>query len=111
METPEHVAQCPKANNLWTTMKSILCDWGQKNRAKPDLTATLLSGIDLWRNQEESTEPITRDKELKQVFALQNKIGWDCALKGILSTKWKEIQESYLKSIVLRNQGRDSLPR
>eukprot|EP00957_Ditylum_brightwellii_P059866 4544767-Ditylum_brightwellii.AAC.1 len=85
METPEHVVQ--------------------KNRAKPGLMATLLSSIDLWQNQEESTEPITRDEELKQVFPLQNKIGWDCALEGILSTKWKEIQESYLKSIESKETG------
>eukprot|EP00957_Ditylum_brightwellii_P119446 9113121-Ditylum_brightwellii.AAC.1 len=101
METPEHVVQCCKANNLWTKAKSILIEWGQKNKAAPGLMATFLTGIDKWRNHEDDYDQQNVNTILADAVNRQSKIGWDAALKGILTQKWAEIQHDYFVSLGL----------
>eukprot|EP00957_Ditylum_brightwellii_P097915 7457379-Ditylum_brightwellii.AAC.1 len=82
METPAHIVQCTKANNLLTEIKSNLVEWGQLNTARSSLMRALLEGISGWCiDDNEATSPDV-DPLIKKAFNHPKKIDWDNAWKG-----------------------------
>ena len=106
METPEHVYQCKKADQLWSKAKQILIEWAWLNKAKPGLVPTLLSGISQWRTYDEPNPSDVKEPELVEAFNHQTGIGWDCATKGILSHKWSAIQQRYFQTLGSSQSGK-----
>eukprot|EP00957_Ditylum_brightwellii_P023001 1735973-Ditylum_brightwellii.AAC.1 len=66
----------------------------------------IVSGLDQWRGEDEPHPTAASDNDIKEDFQHQSKLGWDCALKGILTKKWAEIQHQYFLCLSLRRTGK-----
>lgn len=87
----------------------ILRSWGRKNKMAPRIMDGLITGVSHWRkgtNAKAKGLPARFGSDVAAAYQDQTGIGWACALEGRLSTRWLDIQTSYLKSIGSRASPR-----
>ena len=108
-EDSRHVLRCPHGDDAWKRLAGIVRSWGRKNKMAPKIMDGLITGVSHWRTGTKAKATSLQARfgnEVAAAYRDQTGIGWACVLEGRLSTRWLEIQTSYLKSIGSRASPR-----
>ena len=103
-ETWQHVLQCKSEhstrtrNECFGTLRKIL----SQQHTHPSLQKFFLSCLDRWLRKKNPktmvfTHPDEIEAQLQQVFASQEKIGWNAFAQGLLSEEWGKLQGHHYK--------------
>eukprot|EP00957_Ditylum_brightwellii_P137921 10515066-Ditylum_brightwellii.AAC.1 len=83
IESPEHVYKCPKADELWAKLTSIITEWASKEDIAPGITAAITTGLKQWRDEDGYRVEPCWSRQIKHAFHDQTDIGWEAAAKGM----------------------------
>ncbi len=95
VESKNHLIQCqaPSTIKQWNKALQNLDDWMQKASTDPRLHSDIIEGLRRW-NQNKA--PNTRENK-SDTACKQDTLGWDLALEGAISNKWRTQQEVHWK--------------
>jgi hypothetical protein len=108
-EDVEHVYRCPNedATAIWAESIDALLEWMLDNGSCPELARAFCDGLNSWRND---IPPLYDDPRpsfgLLEALEEQSHSGWQAALEGCLSLKWRAVQEGYLRWYRSRKSSR-----
>ena len=105
-EDKQHLFQCSKGNNKCDKLKKILLEWGERNRAAPQIISAILHGISKWRKGQMPSNPPPQPLDVARDFENQTNIGWLQALIGLTEGSWDEIQNMHLQLLEKKTTGK-----
>jgi len=95
-ESKNHLTQCqaPSAIEQWKKVLQSLDDWMQKSNTDPILCNDIFEGLTRWN---QNGAPNTRENK-SEAARKQDTLGWDLALEGAISKKWRIQQAVHWKT-------------
>ena len=93
-ETVDHLFQC-KCNTTWKRhFINKLDDYLKEIKTGNDIRKALVSGITRWLDEDLMTKENRCPTSMRQCFKLQDEIGWNLAMSGLLDENWSAFQSS-----------------
>jgi len=86
--------QATGAQEQWETTLQTLEDWLQTEQMEPSIKKEILDSLQRWNKAEPIGSTIDQSKAAQE----QEVVGWDLALEGCMSKKWREQQDRYWKA-------------
>ena len=107
-ETTTHIIKCkaPGATEIWNNEIEKLAQWMNTNKAAPEITEAVISGLEGWRNNQQPHTKRFNLPFLNIAIAHQNRIGWKCFLHGFTSKYWELAQQTFLQFKSSRTTGK-----
>jgi len=103
-ESKDHITQCqaPGAVEQWTKALQSLNDRMQQSNTDPILRQDNLDGLTRWNKNDTQITQDYRSKAAKE----QDLLGWDLALEGVISKKWRFQQHTHWKTYRSRKSSK-----
>jgi hypothetical protein len=76
----------------------------RKEKTRPAIQEALLRSLRRWRRGKDPTQ-ITTTQEVHQALVVQQQIGWQDMLEGLLARDWRRLQHDYYHQIKSRKSS------